>query len=726
MNQTPSKSHPTPQARSAIPAILIGSLVILLLSCVCLVALGATLLIVSSRESSFGLSPAIYQATSTPLVIRPDSAPSATLSTTPVQSNKPDFEIREDLPANQSPSATPQPVLSVPDDTLRVLLEEPIPTNDPIELAKRLEGKGDIPPTLPPPAAPLTAGMKKNFWVTNSDTNKNFQVTATLRQATEHAYFWIEDGVRFNQSDLEFVSQTFEEKIYPTNRSFFGSEWTPGVDSDPHLYILFARGLGTSIAGYYSSGDQYPPQANEFSNGHEMFLLSADILDLGDEYTLTVLAHEFQHMIHWNTDRNEESWLNEGFSELASFINGYGVGYHDYSYIDDPDIQLTDWPEGSRAPHYGAAFLFVNYFLNRFGSEITQKVIASPLNGLASIDQVMAEMNIRESGLHSAGSDELIQADDIFADWVLASYILDDQVEDGRYTYTNYPGAPQAGATETITKCPTGIQTRDVSQYGVDYIDITCQGEFTLSFEGSIQVPVIPPDPISGKHFFWSNRGDESDMTLTRFFDFTSHNGPLTLNYWTWFDLEKDYDYLYLEVSTDGGKTWEIMITPSGTAEDPSGNNFGWGYNGASGNSTSKGPENARWIQESIDLSRFAGQEIWIRFEYITDAAVNGNGLVLDDLSIPEIGYFTDFEQDDGGWIAEGFVRIQNILPQTYRLSIIRFGPEITVEKYSLANENAIDIPLSISNGTRKVVLVVSGTTPITRQKTAYRFQIDE
>jgi hypothetical protein len=39
---------------------------------------------------------------------------------------------------------------------------------------------------------------------------------------------------------------------------------------------------------------------------------------------------------------------------------------------------------------------------------------------------------------------------------------------------------------------------------------------------------------------------------------------------------------------------------------------------------------------------------VQLRFEYITDAAVNGEGLLLDDIRMPEIGYQTDFEA--GRW----------------------------------------------------------------------------
>jgi immune inhibitor A len=63
---------------------------------------------------------------------------------------------------------------------------------------------------------------------------------------------------------------------------------------------------------------------------------------------------------------------------------------------------------------------------------------------------------------------------------------------------------------------------------------------------------LLPVDPTSGDYAFWSNYGDESDMTLTRTFDFTAVSGPLTLSYNTWYDLETDYDYLYVLASEDG------------------------------------------------------------------------------------------------------------------------------------------------------------------------------
>ena len=121
--------------------------------------------------------------------------------------------------------------------------------------------------------------------------------------------------VMFNPANVKTLGDTFETKIYPTDRAFFGSEWSPGVDGDVHLFVVVATNIGTRAAGYFSSGDEVNPVADPHSNGHEMFVLNAKSFPgLVGSYVYSVLAHEFQHMIHWNIDRNEEGWMNEGFS----------------------------------------------------------------------------------------------------------------------------------------------------------------------------------------------------------------------------------------------------------------------------------------------------------------------------------------------------------------------------------------------------------------------------
>ena len=590
-------------------------------------------------------------------------------------------------------------------ETVETLADTLVPENDPYELACRLQNICNVPTTVPGKQYKL--GDQETFWVTNVDTVENFQAKATLRYVGDHIYFWIENGVKYDEGDLKRLGDTFENQMYPTDREFFGSEPNPGIDNDPRIYILYVRGTGASNAGYFSTPDEYNPLVKEFSNGHEMFFFNADNMDLGAEDTYGTLAHEFQHMIHFNTDRNEASWINEGFAMVAELLNAYPI-YFDYYYITDPDLNLTDWsPDpGSNGPHYGQSFLYLAYFLDRFGEDATKEMVKHPENGLASIDQTLADLNITDPQ-----TGKVVTADDVFMDWAATMWLQNESVGDGRYHYGNYPDAPNISVSQSIDSCPQST-SGSVNQYGIDYFTINCEGDHILKFSGSTVAKLLPADAHSGKYAFWSNKGDESDMTLTREFDFTNVSAPITFSYSMWYDLETDYDYLFVEASTDG-QTWQILTTPSCTNEDPSGNSYGCGYNGQTGD----------WKQEDVDLSQFAGKKVQIRFEYITDAAVNGEGFLLDDVRVDAAGYTSDFEADDGGWVAEGFARVENVLPQTFRLSLIVKGDTTTVTQIPVNADQTAEFPLSLKPG-EEAILIVTGTTRYTRLSAAYQVEI--
>jgi immune inhibitor A len=603
---------------------------------------------------------------------------------------------------------TRQPVDQTNSSTLQALEQNVVPERDLSDLACRLRGICDVPATLAAPALPYQLGAQKQFWLNNSDTGNYSRINTRLVYLTPHAYFWVEENTYYDQQEVEELVDTFEEQIYPTDRTFFGSEWTPGVDNDPHIYIIYTPGLGSSVAGYYMSLDEYNPLIDDHSNGIEAFYIDAS-QDLGDEYTYSTLAHEFQHMIHWYQDSNESSFLDEGFAELAAFLNGYDPGGFDRIYTSDPDIALTDWRDsGENGVHYGANFLFVTYFLDRFGEQATQALVHNQQNELDSVDSTLSEL-----GITDPLTSQVITADDFFLDWALTNYIHDGNVSDGRFIYHNYPNSPTARDTEWISTCPSNTFTRTVNQYGVDYLRISCPGEHNIQFTGATLTPLLPADPHSGEFAFWSNKANESNTSLTRQFDFSAVSGPITLNYWVWYDLEPDYDYAYLEASTDG-INWEILITPSGTSDDPAGSAYGWGYTGLSDG----------WVQESVDLSQFAGQVVTLRFDYVTDAVLVNAGLLLDDISIPEIDYSANFESGEDGWVAAGFVRIQNILPQTYRLALIHYsGNTTSVEILTLSPDQTADIPISQS-GDAYDVLVVTATTRFTNELAPYQITI--
>ncbi|MCL6450182.1 MAG: immune inhibitor A [Acetobacteraceae bacterium] len=149
--------------------------------------------------------------------------------------------------------------------------------------------------------------------------------------------------------------------------------------------------------------------------------------------------------------------------------------------------------------------------------------------------------------------------------------------------------------------------------------------------------------PHSGANEWWSGKGDLLNNTLTRAIDLTGLSSA-TLNIWAWYDIEEDWDYGYVEVSADG-QSWMTLPSTITTNTNPNGNNDGNGITGRSGG----------WVNASFDLSPVAGGPAFLRFRYETDVAVSLPGFCVDDISIPEIGYFDDVEAGNVGWTPSGW-----------------------------------------------------------------------
>ncbi len=653
----------------------------------------------------------LVTATSTPVPIIertpivPLSTPTALPTDPPAQAVEVTSTAKSALESSQAGQASP-----LQSSTEQALLEATIPERDQRLLAMRLKHAGrEVPEIAKENPIPYQVGATETFWVIdNSQTPpRQFQATATLKYITLHSYWWVEDSFNIPEADLQRSAEQFENQTYPTNRAFFGSEWSPGVDSDARVHIFMGNVPG--VAGLFSASNSYSQLAEPYSNEREMFYINLNAISPGNIFFDSVLAHEFQHMIHWHQDRNESTWVNEGMSELAPFINDYGISSFSGVYLSVPDTQLNSWADTPSAAvaNYGGSFLFMAYFLQRYGEEMTQAVVANPNNGVAGFNAVLAEHGYPE------------RFDDVFADFLVTNYLNDPQVSDGRWGYAKGDlSVDQVAVSEHYSVYPAENQTT-VYQYGSDYIELSGSGDVIIDFTGSTQVKVVDNEAHSGSYQWYSHRGDDSNMRLTRAFDLRDVSSA-TLNYWTWYDIEADWDYGYIEVSTDGGETWTILQTPHSATTNPSGNAYGSGYTGLSGG----GPT---WIEESLDISNFVSQEILIRFEYVTDDAVNRPGWTIDDISIPEIDFYDDGESGPNGWQAEGFVRIDNILPQHFLVQALEIGDEVKLERMPLdeTNHGALTIK-GLGTTVNRAVLIISGLTPVTSQPASYEYKLTQ
>lgn len=592
--------------------------------------------------------------------------------------------------------------------TLDQLTSLEFPSNDRVRLAREYKG---INASLATPELrrQYKIGDKETFWVNRDLQNQNEQATATLRYMNDVVYMWVEDGERVNDADLKKSADVFAEKIYTTNRKYLGGEANPGVDNDPRLHILNARFENAS--GYFSQSDSLPSNVNRHSNGKEMFYINTRALRPGSEVYDSVLAHEFAHMIHRNQNqRGEASWITEGFGDLGIELNGYQAG-HEQAFAENPDLQLNAWDAmpGLSIPHYGAAYLFMSYQLNRFGTDYIRDVFSTDTTGIHTIQRALDK--------HQTG----LTFDRVFADWIVANFVNAPELgKQYNYATGDLGIRPTAGYNQYPAH---GNDT--VHQYGTDYIQLLPNGrDIQFSFDGSDTVRAVPTDAYSGKFMWWSGRTDFSDVRMTREFDFRGVRSA-TLRFRTWYDLEPDYDYAYVSISTDNGATWTTLKGNTTTDRDPNAANYGNAFNCKSAAGCGDPQAQASWIEEVVDLTPYVGQNVLLRFEQVTDEVYAAPGFAVDDIEIPEIGFRDDVENGDNGWKAEGFARIDNILPQKFILQAIEFGATPRIVSIPLDAENRGTYTTDgLGKNLSRVVITVSGSTPVTWESAEYQYQI--
>jgi len=108
-----------------------------------------------------------------------------------------------------------------------------------------------------------------------------------------------------------------------------------------------------------------------------------------------------------------------------------------------------------------------------------------------------------------------------------------------------------------------------------------------------------------------------------------------SLRFWTWYDIEEGWDYFYVQVSDDGGCTFENLSNELTTDDDPNGLNLGNGITGTSDD----------WIEAKFTLSTYEGKTVMFRLAYFTDSWTLEEGVYIDDIANIDF-YSTETEID--------------------------------------------------------------------------------
>lgn len=591
-----------------------------------------------------------------------------------------------------------EPRIQVASRLLARQLVQPIPYRNLYTLAQefKLHGAASVSHVVRRTSPNYPVGHADSFQVLSEDANHFFTMHATIRVETPHLYLYVQNGLKYSNAILQKAAHRFEYVTYPTDRAYFGSEWRPGIDGDPHITCLVGdlQSTSTGTAGFFSAEDEYPRSVNSYSNQREMFYINSTNTAPGNTSFDSTLAHEFQHMIHWHMHPHEELWLNEGMSILAQVLNKYTDDGFGDTFTSQPNTQLNTWNEVDPFAHYGAAYLFLSYLYDHYGRGIVRDLLADKqFTDFALIDDVLRKRHIP------------LTAHEIFQRWVLANLVNNASIAHGVYAYKALSHTISVKTQKTFPVSYVG----KVAPYTADYVGIDTSNQkqpIRISMSAPSTVPIVSAPGTST--FWYANRGDMSDPHMDRTFDLSKVRHA-TLSFSTWYDIEKDYDYAYVEASSDGGKTWTTLDATHTTRSNPYRASYGYAYTGASGG----------WRDASVSLDRYTGHPVQIRFEYVTDDGYTGQGFVVRNIAIPQIHFHDNFT----GWHQSGFFPVVgDAVAADWTLDLVLYtshGIQIRHVPVSAAGTATSTVD-PVKDGIKRIVTVAFVTAPKTTDQASY------
>jgi len=599
----------------------------------------------------------------------------------------------EEAVGDATPTPIPEFSTVTPAELAESLLEAEPPAFDPVGWGVRVGLLEPDTPRTRKSAPGWELGDQETFSVGIADpdsvplysvdplTGEEATVTATeveaeLRLVTDLFYVWVDAAASEEVTDqaLQAAAEQFASMGHALVQEVGGSEWTPGMDEDERLHLVYVPGLGTGVEARFRLLDEYPASVFAPSAEREVIFVNLDQVTPGEGSDVAAMTRAYWQMVAFNLDPNEPRWAVEGQARAVGDLAGFADARSIAAFLAASDTRLGAGPgasdEGAAQASAGANYLYHLYLHERVaafqgqdpeaiveplpatdtapipGSEGLSAVAASPLKGLGAVDAAAADIGLDAS------------ANELFFDWTVANLIDDVNVDEGQYGYA-LAEAGNVCPVVTLSALPA-INTYEIAPYAAHYYEMQSGTTVSVEFVGQQTSPLLADGPFAGEVALWSGQGEWMDVTLTRSVDLTGVERA-ALDFALWYDIQPNGDAAYVLASTDEGETWNALPGPRSTQMRglPA-------YTGVSG-----GADVPAWLQERIDLTYFAGEEILLRFEYVTDGAVTGPGVMLDNVAIQDIGLADSFEALDTGWEVDGWLRTANVVPNEWGLFLV-------------------------------------------------------
>lgn len=571
--------------------------------------------------------------------------------------------------------------------------------------------------------------------------------TFTLRSVGENVEIWVANDLSFpderpahvvTQEQVDKLRDEFDSNIYPKATAFFG---TPDVHDGSHSPLA-----GRNVpAGYYEGSDKVIMLVDNiidegYTNPSYPFFVAGFFWQTLENYIdrniITIdtnswetrlestffgtTIHELQHLIHADNDGAEETWLNEGMSTFSEYLGGYGHDDRSINfYLDHPENSLVNWDEHVGAEtgpetiaDYGQVYLFTLYMNDKFGQEFIRDLALKDTQGINSVNEVL-----KAHGYN-------LDFTQLYQNFITALALDSDRVGNGLYNFDSINlrdlavdnNGTKRGKTVDYEGAKV-FEKEGVPAWGGDFKELDFQDKIrSISFDGvdflgTPWTSVADPKDAANK-VLWGGQGDEADNAIIFEADLSSVDNA-TLKFDNLIDIEEQWDFGMVQVSTDNGETWtslENENTRSDVVEE--------GYPKIKENVPGFTGTYENWQEESFDLSQYAGKKVLVSFRYLTDWGTTQAGWYVDNIAIPEIGYSND------GSSTDSFKSFQELAGQYVNYTVTFINEKevgnkkgaktnykvITVDPFNVTEEDALTLRQLFKDG--KNYMITSYAAP--------------
>jgi hypothetical protein len=372
-------------------------------------------------------------------------------------------------------------------------------------------------------------------------------------------------------------------------------------------------------------------------------------------------AHEYQHLLEFWASPGEKTWANEGLSDYAVSVVGYAnldrsvaeVGYegHTQTFLGWRSLQtganpipqalggaensLTSWQDQGPLEilaDYGAVWSFMEFLAGRYGVGFMTALHNEDRNGLDGVQAVLdrfmtgktaqqivhawaAAVAVDQSSDDGAkvrgGADE--------ADYAIPSMHASINLANAQSYDT--PGAPPNGSDYVLLRDAAGTPLHAAQVKSLEFAGAKVHDLLPVTFTSVTSAP-----GHEGNAAYFSPQANNLDRSMIA--DVTVPTPAPTLTFDAKWDLEDQWDYAFVQASTDGGTTWKSLANADTTTSHDPGARATIvaqlpGFTGAGG-----------WKSETFDLTPYAGRRILLQFRNMTDGASTGSGWWFDDIRV--------------------------------------------------------------------------------------------